>query len=162
FWHCVELRTQVFHMPDQPPRNLKARSIAVHALDAGDPITKAIVPPVHVATSFVRDPDNQFRSGYSYGRPANATARQAEAVIAAPEGTREAALFGSGMAAATALVQALPEPSHVVASRYMYWAFRHWLTHSAPRLGHRVEFVDTSDIGVVRAAVKRAATKLVY
>src|SRR5262249_13835393 len=105
---------------------------------------------------------NQFRSGYSYGRPDNATARQAEAVIAALEGTREAALFGSGMAAATALVQALPEPSHVVASRFMYWAFRHWLTHSAPRLGHRVEFVDTSDIGVVRAAVKRAATKLVY
>ena len=100
---------------------------------------------MHVATNFVRDPDNQFRSGYAYGRPDNATTRQAEAVIAALEGAHEAMLFGSGMAAATAIVLALPAGSHVVASRFMYWAFRFWLTHSAPQFGYRVEFVDMSE-----------------
>src|SRR5712691_951211 len=102
-------------MPDQGPRIFKPRSIAVQALGAGDATTMAVVPPVHMATSFVRDPDNQFRSGYAYGRPDNATGRKAEAVIAALEGAHEAALFGSGMAAATAIVLALPEPTHIVA-----------------------------------------------
>ena len=65
------------------------------------------------STTFIRDPDNQYRTGYSYGRPDNATVRQTEAVIAALEGAHEALLFGSGMAAATSVVLALPPGSHV-------------------------------------------------
>jgi cystathionine gamma-synthase len=140
----------------------KARTIVAQALGWVDQVTKAVVPPVHVATTFVRDPDNQYRSGYAYGRADNATTRQAEAVIAALEGAHEAALFGSGMAAATAIVLALPTPSHIVASQVMYWAFRHWLTNEASRFGHRVDFVDTTDLDAVHAAVKPGITKLVY
>src|SRR5215470_10971603 len=139
----------------------KPRTIAAQALGAVDPATKAVVPPVHVATTFIRDADNQFRSGYAYGRPDNATVRQAEAVIAALEGAGEANLFASGMAAATAVVLALPERSHIVASQVMYWAFRHWLAQEAPRFGHRVDFVDTTNPEAVNAAVKRG-TALVY
>ena len=120
-----------------PPR-WKPRTIAAQALGAVDPVTRAVVPPLHVATTFVRDADNQYRAGYAYGRPDNATVRQTEAVIAALEGAHDALLFGSGMAAATAIVLALPERSHIVASQVMYWAFRHWLAHEAARFGHRV------------------------
>ena len=56
--------------------------------------------PLHVSTTFIRDPDNQYRTGFIYGRPDNATVRQTEAVIAALEGAHEALMFGSGMAAA--------------------------------------------------------------
>jgi len=139
----------------------KPRTIAAQALGAVDPATKAVVPPVHVATTFIRDADNQFRSGYAYGRPDNATVRQAEAVIAALEGAGEANLFASGMAAATAVVLALPARSRIVASQVMYWAFRHWLANEATRFGHHVEFVDTSDLGAVRAAVT-PGTALLY
>src|SRR6185295_11494892 len=111
----------------------KPRTIAAQALGAVEPLTKAVAPPVHVASTFVRDPDNQYRSGYAYGRPDNATVRQAEAVIAALEGAHEAALFASGMAAATAVILALPERSHIVASQVMYWAFRGWLATEATR-----------------------------
>ena len=96
-------------MTDRHSFPWKARTIAAQALGWVDPVTKAVVPPVHVATTFVRDADNQYRSGYAYGRADNATVRQAEAVIAALEGAHEAALFGSGMAAATAIVLALPD-----------------------------------------------------
>ena len=123
----------------------KPRTLAAQALGAVEPATKAVVPPVHVATTFVRDPDNQYRAGYAYGRPDNATVRQAEAVIAALEGAHEAVLFGSGMAAATAIVLALPGPAHIVASQVMYWAFRHWLAHEAPRFGYHVDFVDSTE-----------------
>ena len=51
-----------------------------------------MVPPVHVTTTFIRDPDNQYRAGFIYGRPDNATVRQAEAVIAALEGAADAKL----------------------------------------------------------------------
>lgn len=140
---------------------LKARTLAAQALGADDSLTKAVVPPIHVSTTYIRDPDNQYRSGFMYGRPDNATVRQAEAVIAALEGAPQAMLFGSGMAAATSVILALDKPSHIVASQIMYWAFRHWLA-SAARFGHRIDFVDTSDLDAVRAAVRPGQTALVY
>ena len=140
----------------------KVRTIAAQALGAIDPATRAVVPPVHVATTFLRDPDNQYRAGLAYGRPDNATVRQGERVLAALEQAEDALLFGSGMSAATAAVMALPGPSHIVAGKVMYWAFRHWLTTEAPRFGHRVELVDTSDLAAVRRAVRRGKTKLVW
>jgi cystathionine gamma-synthase len=149
-------------MPNEAPNGWKPRTIAAQALGLVEPTTKALVPPLHLATTFVRDPDNQYRAGYAYGRPDNATARHAEAVLAALEEAPEAALFGSGMAAATAIVLALPAPAHIVASQVMYWAFRHWLTHEAPRFGHRVDFVDSSDLAAMSAAIKPGSTKLVY
>ena len=148
-----------------PPRRngtLKARTLAAQALGAIDPATRAVVPPVHVATTFLRDPDNQYRAGFAYGRADNATARQAERVIAALEGAADALVFGSGMSAATAAVMALAEPSHIVAGKVLYWAFRRWLATEAPRFGHRVEFVDTSHLAAVEKAVRRGRTKLVW
>jgi cystathionine gamma-synthase len=149
-------------MPDDASNRWKPRTIAAQALGLVEPVTKAVVAPLHLATTFVRDADNQYRAGYAYGRPDNATARHAEAVLAALEEAHEAALFGSGMAAATAIVLALPAPCHIVASQVMYWAFRHWLAHEAPRLGHRVDFVDSSDLAAVSTAVRPGATKLVF
>ncbi len=139
----------------------KPRTLAAQALGEVEPTTRAVVPPLHVATTYIRDPDNQYRSGYSYGRADNATVRQAESVIAALEGAQEAALFGSGMAAATAVVLSLPAPGRIVASQVMYWAFRHWLVQEAPRFGHHVAFVDTTKLDEVRAAVT-PGTALVY
>jgi cystathionine gamma-synthase len=140
----------------------KPRTLAAQALGADDPATRAVVPPVHVATTFVRDPDNQYRSGYAYGRPDNATVRQAEAVIAALEEAEEGLLFASGMAAATAVVLALPPGSRIVAPQVMYWAFRKWLTTEAARFGYRVELADMSNMEAVRAAIRAGETMLVW
>jgi cystathionine gamma-synthase len=145
-------------MPDRP---LKPRTIAAQALGAIEPQTRAVALPVHVSTTFIRDPDNQYRTGYSYGRPDNATVRQTEAVIAALEGAPEALLFGSGMAAATSVVLALPPGSHVVAPQVCYWGFRDWLINEAPLFGYRVDLADMTDVAAVRAAI-RPDTKLVW
>ena len=145
-------------MPDRP---LKPRTIAAQALGAIEPQTKAVALPVHVSTTFIRDPDNQYRTGYSYGRPDNATVRHTEAVIAALEGAHEALLFGSGMAAATSVVLALPPGSHVVAPQVCYWGFRDWLINEAPLFGYRVDLADMTDVAAVRAAIK-PDTKLVW
>ena len=99
-------------MRNRAPEKWKSRTLAAQMLGAEEPVTKGVVPPIHVATTFIRDPDNQYRSGFAYGRPDNATVRQAEAVIAALEGAEEALLFGSGMAAAIAVVLALEPSAH--------------------------------------------------
>ncbi|MGZ9052873.1 MAG: PLP-dependent transferase, partial [Rhodoplanes sp.] len=140
----------------------KPRTLAAQALGRIEPQTKAILPPVHVSTTYLRDPDNAYRAGLVYGRPDNETVRHAESVIAALEGGKAALLFGAGMAAATAAVMALPRPGRILASQVMYWAFRDWLMREAPRFGHSVELVDTTDLDAVRAAVARERPALVW
>jgi cystathionine gamma-synthase len=141
---------------------MKPRTIVAQALGSIEPITKAVVPPVHVATTYVRDPDNQYRSGYVYGRPDNATVRQVEAVLAALEGASDALLFGAGMAAATSVVLALEPGAHIIAPDVMYWAFRKWLTVDARRLRYRVTLVDPSNLAAVRGAIEQGSTKLIW
>src|SRR5437588_12648664 len=147
-------------MSDQP-KPMRPRTIAAQALGAIEPVTRAVALPVHVSTTYIRDPDNQYRSGYIYGRPDNATVRQTEAVIAALEGAHEALMFGSGMAAATSVVLALPPGSHLVAPQVCYWGFRDWLINEAPLFGYRVDLVDMGNLGAVAAGIK-PDTKLVW
>jgi cystathionine gamma-synthase len=143
------------------PKSLKPRTIAAQALGAIEPETRAVALPVHVSTTYIRDPDNQYRTGYIYGRPDNATVRQTEAVISALEGAHESMLFGSGMAAATSVVLALPPGSRVLAPQVCYWGFRDWLINEAPLFGYHVDLVDMTDLAAVRAAMK-PDTRLVW
>ena len=138
------------------------RTLAAQALGRIDEPTRAVVPPIHLTTTFIRDEDNQYRSGNVYGRPDNETVREAEAVIAALEGAASAMVLGSGMSAATAVFLALSPGDHVVAPTVMYWALRNWLMTEAVRLGLKVELVDTSDLDAVKAAMRPGATKLVW
>lgn len=139
------------------------RSLTAQAMGRVDPLTKAIVPPIHVSTTYIRDEDNAYSSGFVYGRPDNATVREAEDVIAMLEEAEAGALlFSSGMAAATAVFQALDPGDHVVAPRVMYWALRHWLMTEATRWGLEVDFVETDDLDRLRAAIIPGRTKLVW
>ena len=67
------------------PHPYSPRTLAAQALGRIEPHTKAVVPPLHVSTTYLRDPDNAYRSGFAYGRPDNETVRHAESVIAALE-----------------------------------------------------------------------------
>jgi cystathionine gamma-synthase len=141
---------------------LSPRTLAVQAMGSIDPITKAIVMPLHMATTYVRDPDNQYRSGFSYGRPHNATVREAEAVLATLEGAAGALLFGSGMAAISAVFQAFEAGDHIVAPEVTYTGSRNWLRDEAKRRGITFARVDTSDLKILQKAVEAGPTKLVW
>ena len=138
------------------------RTLAAQALGRIDAATRALVPPIHVTTTFLRDPDNQYRSGNIYGRADNETVREAEALIAALEGAESAMVLGSGMSAATAVFLALAPGEHVVVPRVMYWALRNWLLTDAVHWGLNIETVDTSDLDALRAAVQPGKTTLVW
>src|SRR5271169_6159887 len=96
-------------MDDQTKPALKARTLVSQALGAGDPVTKALVPPIHMSATYLRDADNGYSSGYVYGRTDNASVQQVEALLAALEGAAEVMTFASGMAAATSVFLALEQ-----------------------------------------------------
>lgn len=150
------------HAVERPPQWSK-RSLTAQALGKVDPATKAIVPPIHLSTTYIRDADNAYSSGYVYGRPDNATVREAEGVIAMlEEADAGALLFSSGMAAATAVFQALDPGDHVIAPKVMYWALRHWLQTEARRWGLLVDFIDVENADLLKAGIKPGKTRLVW
>jgi cystathionine gamma-synthase len=149
---------------------LQPETIAAQGGGQIDGPTGAVVPPIHIATTFERDPDNQYRRGHVYGRPGSPTSRIAEEVITALEGGSDTLVFGSGMAAATAAFLALARPSgdqsgkpaHVIAPTVMYWALRKWLLDDAPQLGIATTFVDTADLAAIKAAVRPGQTQMIW
>src|SRR5260221_10753239 len=145
-------------MDDQSRPPLRIRTLACQSLGAADATTNAIVPPIHMSATYLRDPDNGYSSGYVYGRPDNVSVQQVEALIAVLEGADEAMMFGSGMAAATAVFLSLDKPTHIVAPKVMYWGFRSWLKEIG-RYGHSVTFVDTSDLQAGAHGVQAGKTR---
>lgn len=132
------------------------------ALGTIDAKSRAVVLPIHVATTFLRDADNQYRSGNVYGRPDNETVREAEAIIARLEGAKAAFVLGSGMSAAIAVFLALKPGDHILAPKVMYWALRKWLMQDAADWGLKTDFVEMSDLAAVKAAIKPGETKLIW
>ncbi|MBZ7927546.1 trans-sulfuration enzyme family protein [Ensifer adhaerens] len=142
--------------------NWSKASLLAQAMGKIDETTRAVTPPIHVTSTFIRDPDNEYRSGNVYGRPDNETVREAESVLSMLEGASSTLVFGSGMSAATAVFLALKPGDHVVAPKVMYWALRNWLMNDAVAWGLNVDFVDMTDLDTVAAAIKPDITKLVW
>lgn len=145
-----------------PDYRLAPATLAAQGLGFIEPITKAVVQPIHVSTTFERDADNQYSAGRCYSRADNPTFDQVEATLAALEQGTDALVFASGMAAATACFQALDPGDHVIAPTVMYWALRNWLTAFASRWGLDVSLVDTTDLDELLAATRPNKTKLVW
>jgi cystathionine gamma-synthase len=143
-------------------KNFAAASLAAQAMGWIDPVTKAVVPPIHMASTYQRDEDNGFRSGRIYARADNPTFDQVEATLAALEGGPKALVFSSGMSAASACFLALAPGAHVVAPKVMYWSLRNWLAGFATQWGLKVEFVDADKLDAIAAAVKPGVTRLVW
>lgn len=143
-------------------KKVKPESIAAQGLGWIDEATRAISPAIHTATTYLRDEDNQYRSGRIYSRDQNPTYDQAEAVLTALEGGHQTLLFASGMAAATAVFQALAPGDHVLAPKVMYWSLRNWLKNFATHWGLRIDFIEMDSPEAVQAAIEPGKTKLVW
>ena len=144
------------------PQHVKPASAAAQALGWVDDKTRAVSPAIHTSTTYIRDEDNQYRSGRGYIRADNPAYDQAEALLNHLEQGVGAMLFSSGMAAATAVFMALKPGDHVVAPKVMYWGLRSWLQGFAKDWGLDVELVDTTDQTALARAIRPGKTKLVW
>jgi len=143
-------------------KSVTPASLAAQAMGWIDPVTRAVVPPILMASTYKRDADNAYRSDRIYARADNPTFDQAETTLSALEGGAKALIFSSGMSAATACFLALAPGDHVVAPKVMYWSLRNWLGNFATSWGLKVEFVDADRIDAIVAAVRPGDTKLVW
>jgi cystathionine gamma-synthase len=142
-------------------RLLRFETLAVHAGAAPDPVTGAVMPAIHLSTTFERAPDGSFPSGYAYIRDANPNRRALEAALAQLEEGAAAIAFASGMAATMAVFQALAPGDHVVAPLDAYFGTAKLLREHFVPWGLEASFVDMTDLAAVRAAM-RASTRLVW
>lgn len=141
---------------------LHPATLSAQALGWIDATTRAVVPPIHTSTTYLRDEDNQYRSGRVYARADNPAFDQPEALLTALEQGEAAMLFSSGMAAATACFMALKPGDDVIVPSVMYWALRNWLLGFATNWGLRITFVDMSNKQELEDALITGKTKLIW
>ena len=145
-----------------PHNSLHPATLAAQALGWTDASTGALVMPLHTATTFERDPDNQYRRGRSYARAGSAAYDQPQAVITALEGGAATLLFASGMAAATTVFRVLPLGAHVVAPRLMYHSLRRWIAAHAAEGHITADFIDATSLDALRQAIVPERTRVVW
>ncbi len=142
---------------------LSPETQVAQALGEIDPVTGALAPSISLATNYEQMPDGSYHQGRVYSRADNPTYEQAERMLAMLEGAQGGCiLFASGMAAASAVFQSLVPGDHVVVARILYWGVRKWLAEFGLTWGLDIEFVDTSDLEAVKAALRPGKTRLVW
>lgn len=142
---------------------------AVHAGEHPDPTTGAVVPPVHLSTTFAFPSAEAGaalfageRPGYIYTRLGNPTVAVLEAKVADLEGGEAALATASGMAAiATVLLTLLGDGGHVVCTDALYSATYDLLARRLPAFGIRTTFVDATDPAAFARAIT-PETRLLY
>jgi cystathionine gamma-synthase len=140
---------------------MKIETTAVHAGRHIDPATGAVAPPIHLSSTFERSPEGDYPRGFSYSRENNPVRRSLEQCLAALEGGSEAIAFSSGLAVATAVVQALEPGDHILAPDDVYWGLRKVIGEVFGRAGLETTYADMTQPETVRAAM-RPNTRLVW
>ena len=77
----------------------------IHAAQPSEPGTGSLVAPIFQTSTYEQDAPG-VHQGFDYSRTNNPTRARLEAVLADLEGVQHAAVFGSGLAAENAILQA--------------------------------------------------------
>ena len=134
---------------------------AIHAGMHIDGETGAVAPPLHLSTTFERSMEGEASRGFSYVRDGNPTQERLEQALAAIDNAAAALAFGSGMAAAAALLQALPRGSHLLLPDDSYYGIRALAGDYFERWGLTFDLLAMEDLDAVRAAM-REETRVVW
>src|SRR6201996_1846083 len=132
---------------------MKLETIAIHAGNHVDEISKAVIQPIVMSTTFERAEDGSFPGGHIYSRSSNPNRALLENVIARLEGGTDAAAFSSGNAAGMAVFQSLAPGTHVIAPDDMYHGLRNQLKNLFVGI-LEFDFVDVNDESVLNAHIK--------
>ena len=135
---------------------------AIHAGQAPDPVTGAIIPPIYQSSTHVQDSVGGLRGGYEYNRAGNPTRSSLETQLAALEGGASALSFASGLAAEDALLRGILKPGdHILLGNDVYGGTYRLLTRVLAPWGIETTTVELSDVDALRAAI-RPETKVVW
>ena len=130
---------------------------AIHAGQEPDSATGAVTVPIYQTSTYAQEGLGKHK-GFEYARTSNPTRLALERNLAALEGARFGYAFASGMAAIDATMRLVKAGDHVIAAGHALGRE----SFGTNRLFKRVlanysiefEFVDTSDVTNVEAAIK--------
>jgi cystathionine gamma-synthase len=143
--------------------NAAFETLAIHAGQAPDPLTGAVVPPIYQVSTYKQDGVGGLRGGYEYSRSANPTRTALEECLAAIEGGRTGLAFASGLAAEDCLLRTVCVPGdHVVIPADAYGGTFRLFSKVLNRWGLGWTAANMSDPAAVRAAVVPGKTKAIW
>jgi cystathionine gamma-synthase len=149
-------------MSDQHIGHQHFETLAIHAGQAADAQTGAVVTPIYQVSTYKQDGVGGLRGGYEYSRSANPTRTALEQNLAALEGGSRGLAFASGLAAEDCLLRTVLAPGdHVVIPADAYGGTFRLFAKVVERWGVRWSVADTSDVQAVRDAI-RPETKVIW
>ena len=140
---------------------MQIETLAIHSGHDRTGDRGAVMPPIHLSTTFERSADGGYPGGFVYSRSDNPNRQALETCLAALEGGAAALAFASGMAATTAVFQALAAGDHVIAPDDAYFGAGKVAHEVFGRWGMQYAIVDMTDLDQVRAAI-RPNTRLIW
>lgn len=128
---------------------------AIHVGQSPDPVTGDIIPPLHLASTFVMDRVGVPRAGYDYSRSGNPTRDNLQETLASLEGGEAALAFPSGLSAADTLLRAVTTiGGHVSFGADVYGGTYRLLDVVFPREGRTSTPLDLLDLDAVAADLR--------
>ena len=126
----------------------------IHAGQAPDPSTGAIMPPIYATSTYVQQSPG-VHQGLDYGRSHNPTRWALERCVADLESGAQAFAFSSGMAAIATVLELVDAGAHIVAGDDLYGGtYRLFERVRARSAGQAFTFVDLSSVDAIAAALK--------
>lgn len=134
---------------------------AIHAGQAPCPATGAIMTPIYATSTYVQSAPGEHL-GFEYSRTQNPTRSAYEQCIADLEEGAQGFAFASGMAAIAAVIDLLPQNSHIIAMHDLYGGtFRLFNKVRSQTSGLEVDYIDVNNTDALKAAFK-PNTKLIW
>ncbi len=133
----------------------------IHAGQAPDPSTGAIMPPIYATSTYVQQSPG-VHQGFEYSRSQNPTRGAYERCLAELEGGSHGFAFASGLAASATILELLPAGSEIVAMDDLYGGtFRLFDKVRQNSANLKFKFVDMSKPGELAAAVSEQ-TRMIW
>lgn len=123
--------------------------------------SRAISFPIYQTASFSHIEPGHNGSGFDYTRESNPTRSHLEETVSSLEGAADTVAFSSGMAAITACFELFRPGDRIVCSADLYGGVVRLLHSIEEKNGLKVDFVDTTDLELLEAALK-PDTKAIY
>ncbi|MDE1898509.1 MAG: PLP-dependent transferase [Xanthomonadaceae bacterium] len=134
---------------------------AIHAGQAPDPSTGAIMTPIYATSTYVQESPGKHK-GYEYSRTQNPTRMAFERCVADLEGGIAGFAFASGLAAASTVLDLLDSGSHVIAMDDLYGGtYRLFERVRRRSAGLDFSFIDLNDGAALKAALK-PGTRMIW
>ena len=125
----------------------------IHAGQAPDPSTGAIMPPLYATSPYVQSSPG-VHQGFEYSRSHNPTRFAFERCIADLEAGTHGYAFASGLAAIGTILELLDSGDHVIAMDDLYGGTNRLFSKVRTRSsGLEFDYIDFTDLDAVRAAI---------